>query len=135
VRYELAKVLGTNKKATITEAFLGIDEFNHPKVYTDQHATYILLIRLILLEPGTYPTRPNMGVGLVSRYRFAIEDKIEQLQSDIEDQIREYLPEFQATNVTVSYNSITKEVNIHITVDDYTYQLTYDPEINKLSSL
>lgn len=131
----MAKVLGPNKKATVTEAFLGIDEFNHPKVYTDQHATYVLLVRLILLEPGTYPTRPNMGVGLVSRYRYAIEDQIEQLQSDIEEQVREYLPEFQAINVTVTYNSISKEVNIQITVDDYTYQLTYNSETNTLSSL
>lgn len=131
----MAKILNPNKEVTITESFLGIDEFNHPKVYTDQHATYVLLIRLILLEPGTYPTRPNMGVGIVSRYRFAIEDKIEQLQTDIEDQIREYLPEFQATSVVVSYKSNTKEVNIHITVDAYTYQLTYNSETSTLSSL
>ena len=131
----MATVLDLNKKTTYTEYFLGIDEFNHPKVYTDQHATYILLIRLILLEPGTYPTRPNMGVGLVSNYRFAMEDKINELQHNIQDQITEYLPEFSAVKVQVAFDRSINSVQIDITIDEYTYQISYNPETNALSSL
>lgn len=131
----MATILDLNKPSTYREYFLGIDEFNHPKIYTDQHATYVLLIRLILLEPGTYPTRPNMGVGIVSRYRFALEDKIRQLQDDISEQIIEYLPEFTASKVTCTYDASVKSVQIDITIDEYVYQISYNPETNKLSSL
>ena len=54
------------EKSTIKEYSLGIDKFNRPAVYDEPKSTYIKIVRLILLEKGTYPTRPNMGVGLIS---------------------------------------------------------------------
>lgn len=131
----LATVLDLNKPSTYREYFIGIDEFNHPKVYTDQHATFVLLIRLILLEPGTYPNHPDMGVGLVSRYRFAMKEKLANLQTRIEEQISTYLPEFSAVNVEVSYEKEHKYTQISITIDEITYKMTYNPETNVLSSV
>lgn len=123
----------SDENVTYREYFLGVDEFNHPKVYKNEDATYVLLIRLILLEKGTYPTRPDMGVGLVSRYRYAFNDKIKQLESDITDQIATYLPEF--TGVSVKVESDNKIIVIAITIDKYTYQLTYTRDKNTLSAL
>ena len=92
----MAKILDTNKPNSVIEYFLGTNEFNRPTVYTDVDATYTLLIRLILLDPGTYPTHPKMGVGLVSRYRYAKESDLSQLGIDIEEQIATYLPNFSS---------------------------------------
>ena len=131
----LATVLDLNKPSTYREYFIGIDEFNHPKVYTDQHATFVLLIRLILLEPGTYPNHPDMGVGLVSRYRFAMKEKLANLQTRIEEQISTYLPEFSAVNVEVSYEKEHKYTQISITIEEITYKMTYTRESNILSSV
>ena len=131
----LATVLDLNKPSTYREYFIGIDEFNHPKVYTDQHATFVLLIRLILLEPGTYPNHPDMGVGLVSRYRFVMKEKLGELQTRIQNQINTYLPEFSAVNVEVSYEEQHKYTKISITIDEITYKMTYNPETNILSSV
>lgn len=131
----MAVVLDTKQKNDVIEYFLGVDEFNHPKVYTNEHATYVLLIRLILLEPGTYVSHPNMGVGLVSKYRYALEDKMEQLKDDITAQVETYLPEFKGVKVDIQYNTISKEIYISITIDKYVYELTYSKETNVLSSL
>ena len=131
----LATVLDLNKPSTYREYFIGIDEFNHPKVYTDQHATFVLLIRLILLEPGTYPNHPDMGVGLVSRYRFVMKEKLGELQTRIQNQINTYLPEFSAVNVEVSYEEQHKYTQISIMIDEITYKMTYNPETNILSSV
>ena len=131
----LATVLDLNKPSTYREYFIGIDEFNHPKVYTDQHATFVLLIRLILLEPGTYPNHPDMGVGLVSRYRFVMKEKLGELQTRIQNQINTYLPEFSAVNVEVSYEEQHKYTQISITIDEIIYKMTYNPETNILSSV
>ena len=131
----LATVLDLNKPSTYREYFIGIDEFNNPKVYTDQHDTFVILIRLILLEPGTYPNHPDMGVGLVSRYRFAMKEKLANLQTRIEEQISTYLPEFSAVNVEVSYEKEHKYTQISITIDEITYKMTYNPETNILSSV
>ena len=131
----LATVLDLNKPSTYREYFIGIDEFNRPKVYTDQHATFVLLIRLILLEPGTYPNHPDMGVGLVSRYRFVMKEKLGELQTRIQNQINTYLPEFSAVNVEVSYEEQHKYTQISITIDEITYKMTYNPETNILSSV
>ena len=47
------------------------DNFNQPKVVVEgKEAISTLLESLILLEPGTNPVRPEMGVELVSRYRY-----------------------------------------------------------------
>lgn len=131
----VAVILDTSKTNNVVEYFLGMDEFNHPKVYTNEDATYTLLIRLILLEPGTYVNHPNMGVGIVSKYRYAMEDKMDQLKEDITTQVGLYLPEFQDVTVTVAYNKISKEINIGVSIDKYVYELTYSQDTNTLASM
>jgi hypothetical protein len=76
-----------------------------------------------------------MGVGLVSRYRFAMKEKLANLQTRIQEQISTYLPEFSAVNVEVSYEKEHKYTQISITIDEITYKMTYNPETNILSSV
>lgn len=119
--------------STIREYTLSLNEFKRPLILTDQDATCVKLIELILLEKGTYPTRPNMGVGIISRYRYSSSDDLEQLKNDIEEQISTYLPELIATEVSVSESD--KAINIAIVIDDIVYRLTFNKETKTLASL
>jgi hypothetical protein len=122
-----------SSSSTIREYTLSLNSFSRPLVLTDADATCVKLMELILLEKGTYPTRPDMGVGLVSRYRYSLTDNLNQLESDISDQIDTYLPELEATEVNVTEQN--RIINISITVDEVVYNLTYNKDTNSLDSL
>ena len=130
----MAKILDTNKPNSVVEYFLGINEFNRPTVYTDIDATYTLLIRLILLNPGTYPNHPRMGVGLVRRYRYANASELSKLSNDIEDQIATYLPQFSSVSVDLTVTS-TKDLLIQIIIDGVAYELIYKTEYETLDAV
>ena len=130
----MAKILDTNKTNSVVEYFLGTNEFNRPSVWTDVDATYVLLIRLILLEPGTYPNHPRMGVGLVSRYRYAKESDLSQLGIDIEEQIATYLPNFSSVSAQLTLTN-TKDLFIQIIIDGIAYELIYKSEYETLEAV
>lgn len=106
------------------EPVLSIDDFNNPKILKDVDAIATLLIRLILLEKGTISTHPDMGVGLVSRWRYCAEDQLPELQKEIYDQILVYLPELLVNNILVYYYD--KYLVIQIEIMKKTYILTTD---------
>ena len=120
------------------EHTLSVDEFNNPKVLKDSEAIATILVRLLLLEPGTFETHPEMGVGLVSRYRYSFHGRAEELRADFQSQIDKYLPTFQGVRVQVSEIDdmyyIYAEINgqlYGITVNDtldiqYTYKSLED---------
>jgi hypothetical protein len=130
----MAKILDTNKTNSVVEYFLGTNEFNRPSVWTDVDATYVLLIRLILLEPGTYPNHPRMGVGLVSRYRYAKAEELNNLKDDIQDQITTYLPQFSSIDVELTLTN-TKDLYIQIIINGIAYELVYKPEYETLEAV
>ena len=113
------------------ENLLTTDEFNNPKVLTGKDAISQLLIHLILLEPGTYASRPTMGVGLISRYRYNSEESLEQLKQDIQDQVTTYLPEFGAVNVELEMDAEKRLViNIEISGTIYQYETSKQEDNN-----
>lgn len=87
---------------SISEFCFSVDDFKNPKVFKDADAVMTLIVRLLLLEPGTIQSHPNMGVGIISRYRYSVEGSAQSLQSDIYQQIESYVPQLQGTRVTVS---------------------------------
>ena len=130
----MAKILDTNKTNSVVEYFLGTNEFNRPSVWTDVDATYVLLVRWILLEPGTYPNHPRMGVGLVSRYRYAKADELNNLKNDIQNQIATYLPQFSSIDVELTLTN-TKDLYIQIIINGIAYELVYKPEYQSLDAV
>lgn len=107
------------------EHTLSVDEFNNPKVLKNSEAIATVLVRLLLLEPGTFETHPEMGVGLVSRYRYSFTGHAEELKADFKGQIETYLPTFQGISIDVRESDnmyyITAEINgqlFGITVDN-----------------
>jgi hypothetical protein len=109
------------------EYLLSVDEFSTPKVVEGKSAIGLLLSRLILLEPGSDPLHPDMGVG-IKNYRFnASKDSLSTLRDEISRQIETYLPTFQGSEITLSYTD-DKVLNINITIGDTTY--VYSSEVN-----
>jgi len=76
-------------------------------------------MRLLLLEPGSIPEQPDMGIGIITRYLFADISSLDQLKLDIQNQVATFLPELMA--VTVQVYNIEKELRIQITVDGVLY--------------
>lgn len=111
------------------EMLLSVDSFKKPKVLEGKDAIGILLVRLIQLEPGTIASRPKMGVGLLSNYRYCDEAKALQLQDHIRDQIRTYLPEYQAVQVTTKLNPGGKLI-IDIRIDKTLYRYETEQQLD-----
>lgn len=105
------------------EYLLTTNVYKEPTVVEGSDAYGILLVRLLLLEPGTNPLHPAMGVGIGPKYRFISEGDIPVLQTRIQDQINTYLPsEFQAvTRVHLELKSKSKYLQIIIIADDTKY--------------
>lgn len=107
------------------EYTLTVNDFNNPAVATGKEAIGLLLMRLILLQPGADPLRPEMGVG-IANYRYAL-NKLDELASRIQEQIITYLPEFQNATVEIKEIESDKVCNIEISIDDTVY--VYDSAV------
>lgn len=117
----------------ITDHALALDSFLNPVTYKGRSAIEVLLCRLILLEPGTIQTHPNMGVGIVSRYRNAPSSELAVLDDDIKNQINTYLPGL--VGVEVKTNLVKNGVlRIAIKANDQLFALTYDSSNTSLNS-
>jgi len=118
---------------TIREYTLSVNDFSQPKILSNQDSTCVKIMELILLEKGVYQTRPDMGVGIVSRYRYASPDSASYLKSDIQTQMETYLPELIATDIEVTM--LNKNINIAIVVDSVVYKLVFSSDTATLASL
>lgn len=106
---------------------LSLNNFKMPKVFSASDSAYVHIIYLLLLDPGKFQSHPIMGVGLRSRYRFVNDDNfLQNLQTDITNQINTYLPELSIVDVSVNLrNSI---LGIIINTLTGTYALAYDAD-------
>lgn len=109
----------------IKEYALKTNSFKEPVTYEDNKAIGILILRLLILEPGKNILYPQMGVGLGTKYRYITDAFIPDLESIIQNQINVYLPEYQVTNIKLSLSN-TKILTINIYIQDELYVYTYD---------
>ena len=101
------------------EYMLSVDNLSKPKVLEGREAIAHLIIRLLLLNPGSNPLHPDLGVGLVD-FRFCI-GRVKELEDRVRSQMQTYLTEFSFSNVRVVEISAQKICNIEITVGDTVY--------------
>lgn len=102
--------LESNKK----ELQLGINSFDNPTELTGIKAWSQLMFQLIFLMPGTYPSMPEMGVG-IENYQFDfIDDVVRTLNTSIIEQQRTYLSDIPLTSVTVEPSTINGETILFI---------------------
>lgn len=100
------------------EYLFSANKFQQPIVRTQQRAIGLLLIRLILLDPGSDPLHPEMGVG-IRRYRYGM-DNLNNLTQRVKEQIDTYLLCFPASDVTL-VQTPDHYCNIEITINDTVY--------------
>lgn len=118
------------------EYLLSVDEFSNPQIVEGKSAIALLLSRLILLEPGSDPLHPDMGVG-IKKYRFdSNKDILTEIKDDITKQLETYLPTYQGTEVQIGLTE-DKKLNINITVGDttYVYSSEVDESIDSIADL
>ena len=72
--------LEANKK----ELGLSTNVFNKATEYQGKTAWFQLILNLIFLRPGTYPSIPNMGVGLQDYEYEYIDDVKDNIRNKIE---------------------------------------------------
>lgn len=108
------------------EYLLAINDFNLPKSLDGIETDIILIIRLLLLDPGTYQSHPNMGVGLVSKWRYSDAERLSDLEEEIQKQITAYLPYLAAISVSVKYQK--KYIVIDIDTSSYVLRLRTNEE-------
>ena len=109
------------------EYLLTTNSFKNPTVLTGSMATGILITRLLLLNPGTNPLHPDMGVGIGPKYRFITESEMSNLQDRITSQMNTYLPNELVANIKISLDiKESKYLSIKIVIDEDAY--IYDTE-------
>lgn len=95
--------LESNKK----ELGLGTNVFNKAVEYKGKTAWFQLILNLIFLRPGTYPSIPSMGVGIQDYDYEFLDDVKDNIRNDIEDQVKTFLPDVPLESVeiqSVDYN-------------------------------
>lgn len=109
----------------IKEYLLDTNNFQMPKVLKDREAIATLLVRIIMLEPGTFQSHPNMGVGLRSKFRYSQDTDLDNLKTVISTQISTYLSDLSASNIEVTLDD-SNQLNIQIYVDGSVYSFKTD---------
>lgn len=99
------------------EYLFTINEVKDPKYVEGTQALAMRLMELLMMNPGSDPLHPSMGVGL-RNYRFI--DNISELEDKITEQIQVYLPMYDDVNVAL-IRTATKLLNIEITIAGTTF--------------
>lgn len=107
---------------TFTDHLFATSVFNKPLVIEDKEAILTLIVRLILMEPGTMSFIPDAGVGLVSKYRYLSKDMIPTLERDIANQISRFLPYFSTVDIQITMDT-NKILYIELNLDDNLFTL------------
>lgn len=118
------------------EPLLSVDKYYKPLVAEGENYATLMLTRLILLEPGTFQTHPDCGVGLVSRFRYASGVDMTKLSNDIKTQVMKYLPQFTLVEVKcVLGDKLTgdeKVIKIYITSKELNAYLPINTETGEV---
>jgi phage baseplate assembly protein W len=89
-----------HKIADLGFAFNG---FREQQVLYDENAYAQMIKRLLLMRKGTYPSIPDMGIG-ISTYRFQDVDRLVagDLRNAIQDQINTYIPSLPLEKIDIA---------------------------------
>ena len=85
-----------------SELTLEINSFDKPKELTSVGAWSQLILNMMFIRPGTYPSMPGLGIGIEDyQYEF-LDSAIDELSAAITNQQKTYLPEIPLSAVQVS---------------------------------
>jgi len=105
----------------VREYLLSTDNFMNPRVIKGMDAIGVLIVRLLMLIPGTNTLHPKMGVGIGSVYKYITSDDLVDLQLVIDNQINTYLSSvFSNARTSMKINE-DKALVISIILDNTEY--------------
>ena len=88
------------------ELVLDFDNFKRPAIKEEYHALAKSILNLILLEPGTYPDTPEMGINIAKyQFEFLTTDTLNDIQTAITEQVNRYIPSNNIQKVLVMQNT------------------------------
>ena len=77
-----------------------LDDFHKPISYAKSDAWVRQILQLLLIEPGTFPSNPTIGIG-AKRYDFQLEDDRHKLASEVNRQVPIFFPDMPFNNCSI----------------------------------
>lgn len=94
--------LESNKK----ELILGLNSFDKAAEASGKEAWILLIIYLFFINKGSYPSNPNIGIG-IRQYDYEFMDTaLDVLPSEIMEQVRLFLPDIPLESVNVTSDMV-----------------------------
>lgn len=85
-----------------SELALEINSFDKPKELSSIGAWSQLMLNLLFIKPGTYPSLPELGIGIEAyQYEF-LDTAIDEISTSLTYQQQTYLPDIPLAGVQVS---------------------------------
>ena len=115
------------------DGFLSTNSFDEPTMVEGINAAQVMLIRLLLLEKNTIQSHPDMGIGIMARWRFRDTLDLGQLAVEIQDQIEMYIP--QIAGSTVDLVPQGRDLYIKVLHDNIIYGFKLDADTGSFGPL
>lgn len=115
------------------DGFFATNNFDEPEIVEGINAAQVMLIRLFLLEKNTIQSHPDMGIGIVSRWRFRDNADLSSLSVECQNQIETYLP--QLAGSTVDLVPQGKDLYIKVTHNNIVYGFKLNDETGSFGPL
>lgn len=115
------------------DGFLSTNSFDEPTIVKDINAAQIGIIRLLLLEKNTIQSHPDMGIGIMTRWRFRDTLDLGKLSTEIQDQIEIYLPSLAGSTVDLVPQG--RDLYIKVLHQNIVYGFKLDNDAGSLSPL
>jgi hypothetical protein len=114
------------------ELVLAKSIYNTNEVRKELEALAQVIQNLIIIEPGTYPNDPSMGVG-IEGYQFEFLDAktISDLRDKIDSQIKRFIP----TDITIDFNVETIKNELGKNVLLFTFLVSGNPNYQRVSQI
>ena len=77
-----------------------MDDFAKPITYSGTDAWARQIVQLCMMDPGTIPSNPTIGIG-ISRYEFLLEDDRRKLCEEINRQVPIFYPDMPFQQCTI----------------------------------
>ena len=98
-------ILESNKK----ELTLGLNSFNTPEELSGVRAWVQLIVNLMFIRKGQYPSNPKIGIGIQDYdYKF-VDDAKAALQADLKYQTETFIPEVPIESIQVTSTTVERQ--------------------------
>lgn len=118
----------------IKEYSFAVDKYNNPREFKNFNAIGVLLMRLFFIEPGSITHSPEMGIGLISKFRYMTEERLGEFKDTVKTQIRDYIDESVSVDVNVRFlpNHV---MHIMLKIDKYELLFSFNSDNQTLDMI